>query len=212
LKKTTKIALISIGAAAALTAGATAGVFALTSTIEGAIPDYSTAAPSASAQPEVEAEPTAEPVAEPIPGDEDGDGFLSEREKLVYNATSPRDYVLNDGTVVTVSPNEPLPASVVEDVKQDASPAAGASASARGDQASGQTYRDLIAALDAKAAETGRGFVALYRLESTAVGPAWTVAVSGTSEAPYAAVTSYDEALGKAQALADGRGYELITF
>jgi hypothetical protein len=75
-----------------------------------------------------DSQPSAEPAAAvtptptPIPGDTDGDGVLSEFEKQVLAKTSPRDYVLADGSTVLVDPALPLPAEVVADVKTKAAP------------------------------------------------------------------------------------------
>lgn len=65
---------------------------------------------------------TAAPA--PIEGDTDGDGELSEFEKQVIARHAPRDITLHDGTVVVVTPGQPLPQPVIDQIVADAAPGA----------------------------------------------------------------------------------------
>ena len=65
---------------------------------------------------------TAPPA--PIEGDSDGDGELSEFEKQVLARNAPRDITLHDGTVVVVTPGQPLPQPVIDQIAADAAPGA----------------------------------------------------------------------------------------
>ncbi|MFF2274096.1 hypothetical protein ACFVTX_17610 [Agromyces sp. NPDC058136] len=65
---------------------------------------------------------TAAPT--PIEGDADGDGELSEFEKEVLAGKAPRDITLHDGTVVVVTPGQPLPQPVIDQIVADAAPGA----------------------------------------------------------------------------------------
>lgn len=60
----------------------------------------------------------------PIEGDTDGDGELSEHEKQVLARNAPRDITLHDGTVVVVTPGQPLPQQVIDQIVADAAPGA----------------------------------------------------------------------------------------
>ncbi|MFF2389145.1 hypothetical protein [Agromyces sp. NPDC058104] len=60
----------------------------------------------------------------PIEGDTDGNGELSEFEKQVLERNAPRDITLHDGTAVVVTPGQPLPQQVIDQIVADAAPGA----------------------------------------------------------------------------------------
>ncbi len=72
--------------------------------------------------PSAEAIPSAAATAAPAPidGDSDGDGELSEHEKQVIARHASRDITLHDGTVVIVTPGQPLPQPVIDQIVADA--------------------------------------------------------------------------------------------
>ncbi|WP_022892395.1 hypothetical protein [Agromyces subbeticus] len=78
---------------------------------------------NASFLPDTDAQAAATEAA-PIEGDSDGDGELSEFEKQVLARHAPRDITLHDGTVVVVTPGQPLPQPVIDQIAADAAPGA----------------------------------------------------------------------------------------
>ncbi|MFF2389588.1 hypothetical protein [Agromyces sp. NPDC058104] len=79
----------------------------------------------ASFQPDTETNPqTAATAAAPMEGDSDGDEELSEFEKQVLARNAARDITLHDGTVAVVTPGQPLPQPVIDQMVADAAPGA----------------------------------------------------------------------------------------
>ncbi|MFD5864109.1 hypothetical protein ACFWGP_04085 [Agromyces sp. NPDC127015] len=76
----------------------------------------------ASSLPDTDTTPNAAPAA--IEGDMDEDGELSEFEKQVLARNAPRDITLHDGSVIVVTPGEPLPQPVIDQIVADAAPGA----------------------------------------------------------------------------------------
>ena len=68
--------------------------------------------------------PATATASAPIEGDSNGDGKLSEFEKQVLARNAPRDITLHDGTVVVVTPGQPLPQPVIDQIAADAAPGA----------------------------------------------------------------------------------------
>lgn len=67
---------------------------------------------------------TAATAAAPMEGDSDGDEELSEFEKQVLARNAARDITLHDGTVAVVTPGQPLPQPVIDQMVADAAPGA----------------------------------------------------------------------------------------
>lgn len=102
----------------------------------------------------------------PIDGDRDGDGELSEHEKQVLATTAPRDITLLDGTVVTVTPGDPLPQpaidQIIDKVAADAAPGAAMAQSDDGSESfAGMKSVREVAVLSAD--ELGHTVIIVYR-------------------------------------------------
>ena len=97
----------------------------------------------------------------PIEGDSNGDGMLSEFEKQVLARNAPRDTTLHDGTVVVVTPGQPLPQPVIDQIAADAAPGA---AQARTDDefAPMAGIRSIREVASSYADELGRTVVIVY--------------------------------------------------
>ncbi|MGH2617241.1 MAG: hypothetical protein ACRDJC_18565 [Thermomicrobiales bacterium] len=77
----------------------------------------------ASFLPETHATPNTAASAA-IEGDTDEDGELSEFEKQVLARNAPRDITLHGGTGVVVTPGQPLPQPLIDQIIADAAPGA----------------------------------------------------------------------------------------
>ena len=102
---------------------------------------------------------TAPPA--PIEGDSDGDGELSEFEKQVLARNAPRDITLHDGTVVVVTPGQPLPQPVIDQIAADAAPGA-AQAQTADEFAPMAGIRSIREVASSYANELGRTLVIVY--------------------------------------------------
>jgi hypothetical protein len=74
--------------------------------------------------PDTTSQAAADAAPASIEGDSDGDGELSEFEKQVQATNPPRDITLHDGTAVVVTPGQPLPQLVIDQIAADAAPGA----------------------------------------------------------------------------------------
>ncbi|GAA1819061.1 hypothetical protein [Agromyces neolithicus] len=97
----------------------------------------------------------------PIEGDTDGDGELSEFEKQVLARNAPRDITLHDGTVVVVTPGQPLPQQVIDQIVADAAPGA-AQAQTDDEFAPMAGIRSIREVASSYADEIGRTVVIVY--------------------------------------------------
>jgi len=98
----------------------------------------------------------------PIEGDTDGDGELSEFEKQVLARNAPRDINLHDGTVVVVTPGQPLPQPVIDQIVADAAP--GAAQTQTDDEFAPMAgVRSIREVASSYANEIGRTVVIVYR-------------------------------------------------
>ncbi|WP_210506110.1 hypothetical protein [Naasia sp. SYSU D00057] len=140
----TAAAAAALLALAALT-GCTAGAGSV-------LPDTESSAPSIGA---------ASPA--PIDGDSNGDGELSEFEKQVHAKDAPRDITLHDGTVVAVTPGQPLPQPVIDQIAADAAPGAALAQSADDERAPVAGMRSIREVAGSYADELGRTVVIVYR-------------------------------------------------
>ncbi|KQZ08907.1 hypothetical protein ASD23_11245 [Agromyces sp. Root1464] len=102
------------------TATAAAAVVLTMTVLTGCTPGNVSSLSDAGTTPQAAA--TAPPA--PIEGDSDADGELSEFEKQVLATNAPRDITLHDGTVVVVTPGQPLPQRVNDQIAADAAPGA----------------------------------------------------------------------------------------
>jgi hypothetical protein len=116
------------------------------------LPDTTDTTPQAAA--------TAAPA--PIEGDSDGDGELSEFEKQVLARNAPRNITLHDGTVVVVTPGQPLPQPVIDQMVADAAPGA-AQAQTDDEFAPMAGIRSIREVASSYANELGRTVVIVYR-------------------------------------------------
>lgn len=97
----------------------------------------------------------------PIEGDTDGDGELSEHEKQVLARNAPRDITLHDGTVVVVTPGQPLPQPLIDQIAADAAP--GAAQTQTDDEfAPMEGKRSILEVASSYADEIGRTVVIVY--------------------------------------------------
>ncbi|PWC08122.1 hypothetical protein [Mycetocola zhujimingii] len=162
---------------------------------------------------EATATATAEPAPSVIPGDEDGDGKLSEFEKQVQAKKTPRDYTLPDGTVVQIDPAVPLPTPVVEALRQAVRPAVDAvfAVSSREGPTTSARLQDLQALLDVQAAATGKSIIVAHRINS-ADGVIWGATRSGGSTVSFRSSSDKTTLIDRATRWANDRGYELIVF
>ncbi|ANJ28177.1 hypothetical protein [Agromyces aureus] len=104
----------------------------------------------------------ASAVPAPIEGDTDGDGELSEFEKQVLARNAPRDINLHDGTVVVVTPGQPLPLPVIDQIVADAAP--GAAQTQTDDEFAPMAgVRSIREVASSYANEIGRTVVIVYR-------------------------------------------------
>ncbi len=140
---------------------------------------------------------TAPPA--PIEGDSDGDGELSEFEKQVQATNAPRDITLHDGTVVVVTPGQPLPQPVIDQIAADAAPGA-AQAQTADEFAPIAGIRSIREVASSYANELGRTLVIVYRDFSvwgtiSSVDESGGTELAGTSDqdAMVAAATDWAE-------------------
>ncbi|GAA1937561.1 hypothetical protein [Agromyces allii] len=98
----------------------------------------------------------------PIEGDADGDGELSEFEKQVLARHAPRDIALHDGSVVVVTPGQPLPQPVIDQIVADAAPGA-AQAQTDDEFAPMAGRRSIREVATSYADQIGRTVVIVYR-------------------------------------------------
>ncbi|MFF2274108.1 hypothetical protein ACFVTX_17670 [Agromyces sp. NPDC058136] len=96
-----------------------------------------------------------------IEGDTDEDGELSEFEKQVFARNAPRDITLHDGTVVVVTPGQPLPQPVIDQIVADAVPGA-APAQTDDEFAPMAGIRSIREVATSYANEFGRAVVIVY--------------------------------------------------
>jgi hypothetical protein len=103
--------------------------------------------------------PTPTPIA--IAGDSDGDGTLSEFEKQLLAQRAPRDYVLSDGTTISVDPTAPLDPVIVTDVVNGARPLVDAMTASNGGEMAAQDAAmfAMMGYIDDIETRTGRGIV-----------------------------------------------------
>lgn len=141
---------------------------------------------------------TAAPA--PIEGDSDGDGELSEFEKQVLATNAPRDITLHDGTVVVVTPGQPLPQPVMDQIAADAAP--GAAQTQTDDEFAPMAgIRSIREVASSYANELGRIVVIVYRdgfgtwSSISSVDASGGTELAGTSDrdAMVAAVTDWAE-------------------
>lgn len=120
--------------------------------------------PDASFLPDTDTTPQAAATAAPAPieGDSNGDGELSEFEKQVQATNAPRDITLHDGTVVVVTPGQPLPQPVIDQMAADAAPGA-AQAKTDDEFAPMAGIRSIREVASSYANELGRIVVIVYR-------------------------------------------------
>lgn len=113
--------------------------------------------------PDTDSNPQADatPTLAPIEGDSDGDGELSEFEKQVLARNAPRDITLHDGTVVVVTPGQPLPQPVIDQMVADAAPGA-ALAQTDDEFAPMAGMRSLREVAGSYANELGRTIIIVY--------------------------------------------------
>ncbi|MFB6609016.1 hypothetical protein ACFCVO_01735 [Agromyces sp. NPDC056379] len=104
---------------------------------------------------------TTSTASAPIEGDSDGDGELSEFEKQVLERNAPRDITLHDGTVVAVTPGQPLPQPVIDQIAADAAPGA-AQAQTDDEFAPMAGVRSIREVASSYANELGRTLVIVY--------------------------------------------------
>lgn len=117
---------------------------------------------NASFLPDTDTTPQAIATASaPIEGDSDGDGELSEFEKQVLARNAPRDITLHDGTVVVVTPGQPLPQPVIDQIAADAAPGA-AQAKTDDEFAPMAGIRSIREVASSYANELGRTVVIVY--------------------------------------------------
>lgn len=118
----------------------------------------------ASFLPDTDTTPQAAATAAPAPinGDSDGDGELSEFEKQVLARNAPRDITLHDGTVVVVTPGQPLPQPVIDQIAADAAPGA-AQAQTDDEFAPMAGIRSIREVASSYSNELGRTVVIVYR-------------------------------------------------
>lgn len=124
------------------------------------------------------ADTTTNEAATSIEGDTDGDGELSEFEKQILERNAPRDITLHDGTVVVVTPGQPLPQPLIDQIIADAAPGA-AQAQTDDEFAPMAGERSIREVASTYAHEIGRTVVIVY----------WGIGAWGT-------VSSVDESGG----------------
>ncbi|POH64777.1 MULTISPECIES: hypothetical protein [Cryobacterium] len=155
----------------------------------------------ASFLPDTDRTPQATAAASaPIEGDSNGDGKLSEFEKQVLTMNAPRDITLHDGTVVVVTPGQPLPQPVIDQIAADAAPGA-AQAQTADEFAPIAGMRSIREVASSYANELGRIVVIVYRDDFgywgsiSSVDASGGTGLAGTSdqEAMVAAVTDWAE-------------------
>jgi hypothetical protein len=194
-------------------ANAVVAAVVLSVVLTGCVGGVSDSAPSA------EQTATVAPMPTPITGDRDGDGELSEHEKQVLAKTSPRDYVLADGSTVVVDPALPLPAEVVAHVEAEAAPwiQLGKSREADSDGVTPPAagLDEMYALLDRTAEATGKPIAFVFEVAS-ATGNAQfeDVYVAIGSNSRSMGITPGDAATVAAASMpwVNGRNAELIVF
>jgi len=179
---------------------ATIAIAAITvSALAGCVSTPEVDAPRAISTSTPEPTETVEPVViDPL--DLDGNGSVSEHEKRVAAMVAVRDYTLDDGTVVSVDPAEPL----TEAVRADVARIATTGVAAYYDKGSSA---DLYAALVAESELTGRVIIAVFE-----GSPGHWVAVSSAKYGGlFIAVSTQAEAVEKATAFGQHqRNFDII--
>jgi hypothetical protein len=165
--------------------------FAIT-TLAACAPTATTPTTPAKSKPAASA-PAATPSAKP----------MSEFDKQVAAQTAPRNYTMPDGSVVSVDPTKPLPEPVKAAVAAELAPHV--------TNASSHTPDEVFGALNAQAAATGRGVVAVA--SSFASGRTqWYAVASGQIQGLFPSKSTKAEAVAEATAWAKERGFDVIVY
>lgn len=150
---------------------------------------------------------TPVPSVVAIPGDLDGDGELSEREKEILAQTVRRDYVLPDGSTVRIDPTVSLPQPVQDSI---AAQGGGVSAQFTGDPMHDEAVLgQMWAFADLQLETTGRGVILVYGMPGDG-GTWWCTAASG-AKSPVLASLDQQEILASSTSWAESRNYDLIV-
>jgi len=160
-----------------------------------------------------EATPSAAPTPTEIPGDTNGDGKLSEREKEILAKNAPRDFTLTDGTVVSVDPQAPLPAEVVDELFAQLLPFADKLRTSPADGRSPGNIADMRDQVDALSDSLGKGLVVIFKTQSNDGSgniALWACMASGIRISPVQALADGDVLNAEVQTWAETRGYEVI--
>jgi hypothetical protein len=128
---------------------------------------------------------------------------MSEFDKQVQEQQKPRAYVLPDGTSVVVDPTKPLPAPVKAAVAAKLAPEVKAAGTSDSDS--------VFGSLDAIAAQTGRGVVAVSSAFASGYTQ-WYAVASGQKQGLFPSKTSKAEAVAEATAWAQERNFEVIIY
>lgn len=158
------------------------------------------------------AEPTtaAEPTPTVIPGDENGDGKLSEREKELLAKKAPRDYTMNDGTVVSIDPTQPMPTEVVEELTAEILPTATGIKSAQ-DYDVDPALATILEFANRAETETGIGVIVLIHMPVSSGGKMWGSMASGKKAGPLTAMRDKTAMIEQATRWVEPRGYAVLV-
>jgi len=159
-----------------------------------------------------EATPSAAPTPTEIPGDTNGDGKLSEREKEILAKNAPRDFTLTDGTVVIIDPQAPLPAEVVAALKERliAPTEAYLRSSSEELPARMGAIRDELALM---AAETGKGVIATFESKSndgSGEVTTWGSVASDIQRSPVQSLRDRGQLVAEVEAWAASRNFAVL--
>lgn len=118
----------------------------------------------ASFPPDTDTTPQAASTAAPAPieGDSNGDGKFSEHEKQVHATNAPRDITLHDGTAAAVTPGQPLPQPLIDQMAADAAPGV-AQVQTADEFATVPGLRSIHEVASSYANELGRPVLIVYR-------------------------------------------------
>jgi hypothetical protein len=105
---------------------------------------------------------TSPPAAAAVAGDTNDDGNLSESEKQELAGNAPREILLSNGATASVTPGQPLPRAVIDQIAAEAAPGA-AQIQTLDEFETVAGWRTIVGVASSYAEKLGRTVAILYR-------------------------------------------------